>query len=918
AYLENLGSSRHEVLNTFQKTPSASTQTAINAEYLKITAEEYLILTGKGFDSQVVSPAVPLFNYYGLPNSNLSPLSKVPEFLSRTGIAYADLVELIKTKFFNPNYPQGAALTFFLKIPISFAALTALKNSNFPSNPAPEILSALQQAGITMAELQSWSNANYQALSKLIVLDSPNSVCDLRLTTLQHLDGTPLTSVEFSKLHRFIRLWRKLGWSIADFDRALAALNATDITPAAINQLAEIRQLQSELNIPKLQVLLSLWSPVNTRGADALYSKLFLNKAALRIDSAFAPSATDGSVLTTAGLRISDHVPALLSALRVSEADLNAIRSDAQLLDTPPDNPSTFAALTLANVSLLYRYAALAKALKLRVTDFISLKTLTGINPFAAPAQTRQFVTAAQKVKRAGVKVATLDYLYRHEEAAPVRFAPQQSEILLLAKSLRDGLTTIAQDNVAAPDPLGNLTRAKLGLLFESSIVDQAVTMINGTTVYAAPLATLPITIAKVDQAVITGIDPAKLPETVASKTAYDPATHQLSFQGAMTTAEKTALLGASADGPYQTAVNDLFQQPATFLQNALSGFLTGPNVEQDLLRSVPSLDKDLKPVLLDAGGNPTTNEESAVTTAIAAKFAHVLNALLPYLRDQLSHAFVRQTIADALKLTSAQAKLLLETALRSQAGTSAAIIDLLALATHGLSANYFTSDSLAGNSTAETTQGTAVPPGKLSARWTGMLLALNNGEFTFSVKTTGGVQLWVDDDTQPLAMQLEGAAKEYVSTEKISLKAGQLYNLRLDVTQLPAQGALVELRWHSATTPKAIIPAGNLYPRSVLDAMGSTYTRLQKSVILVNMFELSEEELGYIQAPANSAAFGGFDLNSLPLARDPANAAQVQQLDDAAPVLFASWLRVYDFVTLRNSLPSSETSLIDVFSALS
>ena len=919
AYLENLGSSRHEVLNTFQKTPSASTQAAINAEYLKITAEEYLILIGKGFDSQVVLPAVPLFKYYGLPNSNLSPLSKVPEFLSRTGIAYADLVELIKTNFFNPNYPQGEALSFFLRIPISFAALTALKNSNFPPNPASEILSALQQAGITMAELQSWSNANYQKLSKLVVLDAPNSICDLSATTLQHLDGTPLTDLELSKLHRFIRVWRKLDWSIADLDRALTALNATDITPAAINQLAQIKQLQSELNISKLQVLLSLWSPINTRGADALYSKLFLNKAALRIDSIFEPSITDGSVLTAVGLRISDHIPALLSALRVSEADINAIRSEAGLVDTPPDNPSTFAALTLASVSLLYRYASLAKALKFRINNFISLKKLTGINPFAAPDQTLQFVTMVRKVKRIGVKVETLDYLYRHAEAAPASLAPQQNAVLLLAKTLRDGLTTIAQDNLVAPDPVGNLTRAKLGLLFESNIVDQAVTMISGTTIYAAPLAALPITIAKVDQtSAIIGIDPTKLPVIVASKTAYDPTTQQLSFQGAMTTDEKATLVAASADGPYQTAINNLFQQPVTFLQNTLSGFLTDPNVEQDLLRSVASLDQDLKSVLLNASGNPTTNEQLAVTTAIAAKFAYVLTALLPYLRDQLSHAFVRQTIADALKITSAQAKLLLETVLTSQVNAKPAITDLLALATPGLSARYFTSVLLTGSSTLDTTPGTVIPSGKRSARWSGMLLAPNNGDFTFSVKTTGTVQLWVDDDTQPLTMQLDGSVQEYVSAQKISLKAGQLCNLQLEVTQLPSQNAVVELRWQSATTPKAIIPADNLYPRSTLDAMNATYTRLQKSAILVNAFKLNEEELGYIHAPVNSQGFGGLNLNSLPLARDPANAAQVQQLDDAAHVLFASWLRVSDFVTLRNSLPSSEISLIDVFSALS
>src|SRR6202040_4379872 len=33
------------------------------------------------------------------------------QFLPRAGIQYTDLVELLKTRFINPNFPQGQALT---------------------------------------------------------------------------------------------------------------------------------------------------------------------------------------------------------------------------------------------------------------------------------------------------------------------------------------------------------------------------------------------------------------------------------------------------------------------------------------------------------------------------------------------------------------------------------------------------------------------------------------------------------------------------------------------------------------------------------------------------------------------------------------------------------------------------------------
>src|SRR6266568_1799755 len=117
----------------------------------------------------------------------------------------------------------------------------------------------------------------------------------------------------------------------------------------------------------------------------ALYTKLFLNKAVRNIDDTFT-LRPDGTELAVSGLLIKDHLPALLAALRLSEGDLALIRADAQLDD---DNT---APLTLANISLLYRYAALARVLKLRIADFLSLKVLWGDNPFAGPDLTQQFV----------------------------------------------------------------------------------------------------------------------------------------------------------------------------------------------------------------------------------------------------------------------------------------------------------------------------------------------------------------------------------------------------------------------------------------------------------------------------------------------------------------------------------------------
>ena len=54
--------------------------------------------------------------------------------------------------------------------------------------------------------------------------------CDLNRVRLKHLDGSDLTVTEYDKIHRFIRLWRKMGWSIDETDKSLVALTADKTT----------------------------------------------------------------------------------------------------------------------------------------------------------------------------------------------------------------------------------------------------------------------------------------------------------------------------------------------------------------------------------------------------------------------------------------------------------------------------------------------------------------------------------------------------------------------------------------------------------------------------------------------------------------------------------------------------------------
>jgi Tc toxin complex TcA C-terminal TcB-binding domain/Neuraminidase-like domain/PA14 domain/Salmonella virulence plasmid 28.1kDa A protein len=219
---------------------------AIACEYLKISNVECLILTSQDFFGHSPAPASapPRYQYYGYEGtttgSNVTFIPPLPvnttweqdiagvnnpigveNFLQRTAIAYADLVALLKTRALNP------------------------------------MMSMMLQA----------SGTDPCNLSETIIVDLSTS-------------GGVLQDVTLDRLHRFIRLWKKLGWTIIDLDKTMTALGATLIDQGFIIELAGIQQLMTATGLPLLQVL-SFWATIDTDGRDSLYLSLFQNRAVL-------------------------------------------------------------------------------------------------------------------------------------------------------------------------------------------------------------------------------------------------------------------------------------------------------------------------------------------------------------------------------------------------------------------------------------------------------------------------------------------------------------------------------------------------------------------------------------------------------------------------------------------------------------
>ena len=71
--------------------------------------------------------------------------------------------------------------------------------------------------------------------------------------------------------------------------------------------------------------------------------------------------------------------------------------------------------LTLSNLSLIYRYATLSRALRISIRELLIIRNLSGLHdPFgnlgAVPNNTLLFIDAAENIKEAGLKIPHLNF----------------------------------------------------------------------------------------------------------------------------------------------------------------------------------------------------------------------------------------------------------------------------------------------------------------------------------------------------------------------------------------------------------------------------------------------------------------------------------------------------------------------------
>ncbi|HEV7472755.1 MAG TPA: neuraminidase-like domain-containing protein [Pyrinomonadaceae bacterium] len=448
-----------------------------------------------------------------------------------------------------------------------------------------------------------------------IVIHHQDASCDTDKKDLQVLDEATL-----DRIHRFLRLWRKLdGWKMWELDLVIRhpALGAGSLDENFLINLMHFAELKKRLG-PQSSVeqIGSLFGDLNTetrftklhkKRNNALYQNLFLNRRLINpLDPAFEidPATND----LAGGQIITDHRPVVLSALGIREADLAVFQG---LTKTSDGTAYINDDLTLANLSFLSRHAWLSKLLKLKADDWrILLKLIAEQVPafpnlaaqqafleqrynikaaalsqlqvdalllqvfhqnvfaFASPKSARDLIEKLDRLKERGFAADELNWLLAADRTA--KAALKETDAARFLAGLRKELQQIKVTydsaqydflNASPPTDSAQLSALLTSLLQQLDRSESEVQPFLLTLLGAVDLTTsvqgLPA--AFVFPGSITGA-PNNIPIS------YDKPNGAFHFHGTMTDAQHTTLLtdaslaAVSGDSAYQNAVEELFQ----------------------------------------------------------------------------------------------------------------------------------------------------------------------------------------------------------------------------------------------------------------------------------------------------------------------------------------------------------------------
>jgi hypothetical protein len=914
--LDHFGTPLWQVLDAFCRTDGlypggrrAYGQAAVAIERLGLSPAENGLLTAP--DQATTWPE--LYGYRaGQEAKALAELPNAVTLSRRLGVSYADLLALVTSRFVNPKLAAVAALPKL--------GLTLTDLLRYEKTPGHVPMTADERAAFEAALAPAGGVTALEAvldpadLSRMLVLADPVGSTGFETTVLQYADGRDADPIAFLLLDHLVRVWRRTGWTIAETDRALTTFLPADPDPhttaalgpalaSALLGTARLAALAEALPGDRTE-LLELLSDLTPER----YAELFLVPGTPPLDTAVfdQPLARYLEVLDGGSWRpfgwdpaqpedpaagnvsLAAHTGTVQGALGLADTDVTAVLADAgTTLDAAP--------LNLATVSLLHRYAVLARRLKVTVAELITLRQLAGVDPFAPPpagpvaeladdhaAVTVDFAATVADIRAAGIDVTELDYLLRHRFDPVGPYAVVAGPPLELIRALDAAIARIGVEHPDPADPtaLGDdELQQTMALVLPADTIDTFFGMWTGTITY---------------DAVLTGIapdevlDPALVADEPTITLTYDPvrAEQHLVRTGVLVEREKQHLLrvfGGSADelARYTELLDSVHATAQGFFDAALLapvGFLAGSD-----------FDALFTPI-------PPEADEATQQALLADRRALLIGSFLPFLRERLVTDAVTAGVLGVFTAEFADRE-------AETAELVGALLSDPALAVDRTAPGepLLTAYRAAGDHGVTTTADTVAQTASVDAH----LEVPTAGSYRFAVSCGAAgtaVELRFDHLTDALMLataendgDAPGAAVELVP--------GVTYHLRMDATA--TSGGAVEVLVLGENLPQGPLDRLLCHPADAVERVRRAHVLLDKALRLAAAGELTEPELRHVLTHPDD--FGGFALSALPVT--------VAEDDPAQATTMLGWLRrLLDLAVLRAELSALPGELTDLF----
>lgn len=394
------------------------------------------------------------------------PLEELRIYLKHFGTSLHEVYKLLK---------QSEDRVWRAKLNLSIDELGVVTQEDLP-NVKLRYGDKSSFTDFTVQDFMRYSGLSRDQLTDLLAIEYNDDLRSIKITKKPDPNGdellnflevlTNLTPARLDFMHRFVRLVKRTPWTIKELDLLLTSLkeaglisqdptNKPVLNKEVAIHLAHLAEIQESLNLTVEELcpmfhLLPISSdfplPSSKESDKKLFERLFDMKKLFQepggtVNSSpqfYHYSLNTVDPIATINTTPDPKTPVLLAGLGVSETELLLLLD--LLKKEIPFAETGYCTLDLRAISLLYRHARLAKALKLKLEDFVQSLYLAFGQQDSVVRAMDQILTLREFrewLKSSPFNVSELRFIIKGEESNTVKFKSNLESVAAIVQEIQ-------------------------------------------------------------------------------------------------------------------------------------------------------------------------------------------------------------------------------------------------------------------------------------------------------------------------------------------------------------------------------------------------------------------------------------------------------------------------------------------------